>query len=103
MRQSGVDEVELSLFHVPLRMKGFAEPCGPQGLPAPVVVLVPSGITEIRLVTLLPWQSLQYMVWLPTAALQGVLKALVAVRLRLLAVRPVERITGCQERWLLLL
>jgi hypothetical protein len=58
-------------------------------LSPPAGTTVPSGVFS-------PWQSLQYMVWLPMALPQGARKAL-----GLAALRPVASITGCQPRWLL--
>lgn len=63
---------------------------------APGVPFSPPGGTTLASGVFEPWQSLQYMVWLPTALPQGARKVLALAPLR-----PVGPITGCQPRWLL--
>ena len=80
--------------HHPLSRKILSEPCGPSGAPSVVWLDTPAAV-------LLPWQSVQYMVWVPMAASQGASQLLAVALLRKAVVRPVDPITGCQERRLL--
>ena len=88
----------VDVFQSPFRMKLLSEPCGPQGLP----FSPPFGTTEVLADTPDPWQSVQYIVCVPTALRQGRFQRLLMfVPLpRIVPVRPVLSITGCQERWL---
>ena len=87
--------VPLLLVQVPLRMKLLVEPWGPQGMPV-LGTTVAAPVLE-------PWQSLQYMVCVPTSAVpfQGARQGEELVMPRCESVRPVLSITGCQLRWLL--
>ena len=51
--------------------------------------------------TLDPWQSVQYIVCVPTALRHGRRQLLALNPPRAAVVRPVLSITGCHERWLL--